>query len=229
MLTELPWAGIVALLAVIGVLATGMSLFDGFPWDALATLLAGGAAVVGAIYIGRRQMELSRGQNTILDRQVDIATRQADILAKQVQLEALKLRGDLYERRFEVFSATLNLLRSTTNNDRIIGSETLIAFAQARDRSRFLFSSEVNLALERIHKDCLIYTHKALSHNQRLAVGEGADEEAREVMDLQADLIHTSINLADIFGPEMHVGDDAFQQRAAIVLMPEGDDEQTVT
>lgn len=65
---------------------------DTFTWQAFATLVAGGSAVVGAVYVSRRQTA--------------ITARQADIQAKQVELQALQLRAALFDRRIKVYDAT---------------------------------------------------------------------------------------------------------------------------
>jgi hypothetical protein len=208
MLTDLPWAGLLAMMAVVGVLASGMSLLHDFPWDALATLLAGVAAVIGAVYIGKRQMAISRGQNKILERQADIASRQADILAQQVQLESLKLRSELFERRFKVFEATHAFLIAAYNGEDMTGHQATIDFKRARDEGRFLFDERVSTELEEVHKHGWQYRALQGFVNANAEQGRGDPEKDLEaVMEAQMQIGRDITSLPTIFGRHLSIND----------------------
>ena len=68
-------------------------MFAEFPWEALATLLTGLMAVVGAVIVGRRQLLISDKQTEILDR--------------QTRLQETSIRVDLLDRR----EACVDMLR----------------------------------------------------------------------------------------------------------------------
>lgn len=211
MLADLSLAGVIALLAIIGVMATGMSLFQDFPWDALSTLLAGVAAVLAAVYVGKRQMEISRGQNTILDRQADIAHRQADILAKQVELESLKLRSDLFDRRFKVFEATEAYLFAAYNSEGLVGNPATRAFKKAREQAQFLFDDRVCEALNQMHNHGWQYEALQKFVETRNEQGHGDPvNDLNAVMDAQSQIGRDMSSLAKVFGRHLTISDVPF-------------------
>lgn len=225
MLTELSIAGGIAILVIVGLLATGMALFHDFPWDALATLLAGAGAVVAAIIIGKRQTSIAAQQNGILDRQAGIADRQTDMIAQQVEVQKLALRSDLYDRRFKVFEVTSEYLRSVYNGEEIMGTELSIKWKQARDQARFLFDVELSNALEGMHKAAYSYYGIQRLYNSRMRSGqEVAAGDVNAVTDAQNRLGLAYGNLDDVFGPHLTVSDKPFVKRSHdIAETPNGD------
>jgi len=208
MLTDLPWAGLIALLGVIGAFATGASLLHDFPWDALATLLAGIAAVGGAVYIGKSQLAISQGQNAILGRQADIAHRQADILAQQVQLESLKLRSELFDRRFQIFEAAHAFLVAAYNGEDMNGHEATIAFKKGRDQAKFLFDAQVTAELEEVHKHGWQYQALQGFVNANAEQGRGDPEKDVEaVIEAQSQIGRDITALSTIFERHLTISD----------------------
>lgn len=207
---DLPWIGLLALLAVIGAFATGASLLQGFPWEALATLVAGLAAVIGAVFVGKRQMIIANGQNEILTRQADIASRQTDILAQQVELEALKLKSELFDRRFEIFEAAHAFLIAAYNGEDLEGHAASIAFARARDAGRFLLDDETVDQLEKASNHG--WQYGALKrYLESRGEFEDRDEENdyQAIMAAQAQIGRDLTGLAAIFKQHLAIVDPA--------------------
>lgn len=210
MLDNLIWAGFLAVLAIIGLLATGMSFFPDFQWEAISTLIAGLSAVVGAIYIGKRQLEISSGQNLILTRQADIASRQTDILSKQVDLENLKLRNDIFEKRFRVFSAAHDYLFHAYNGEDMTGHPAAIAFKEARDQAQFLFDQQVIDALEEFHNHGWQYWGLQRFVNTRAEQGNGDPEkDLAAVMEAQSQIGRDMSALPGVFKRHLTINDVA--------------------
>lgn len=64
-MSELGRAGLAVWAMALGIMVVEMAEVE-FPWEALATLIAGTAAVIGAVFIGKKQTRISEGQNAIL-------------------------------------------------------------------------------------------------------------------------------------------------------------------
>ncbi|WP_260925246.1 hypothetical protein [Novosphingobium sp. 9] len=97
-------------------------------WQAIATFVTGLLAVIAAILVGRKQIEITKNQS--------------EILAGQLNLEHAKLRADLFERRMAVYEAAVEFLNET-GNDRLGSPESnqrFSKFGQRTRESRFLFN-----------------------------------------------------------------------------------------
>ena len=218
MLDELPIVGAVALLACVGVLATGMAIFKDFPWEALATLVTGMLAVGGAIYIGKKQMVISNGQNGILREQADItrdqaaiASRQTDILDKQTDIQNRGLRIELFDMRFAVFETTEKWLSFVMNGQELTGQTVSKDFKRARDQSKFLFNRETNVRLKEVSDKGYAYFAKRNVNNHNVAIGRDVTQrQIEDVQNLEYWLWDRLYNLSDLFGPELAVSDDPF-------------------
>ncbi len=109
-----------------------------FSWEAFATFLAGFMAIAGAIYVGRKQS--------------NILAKQVGISEKQVFLEETKLRADLFDRRMEVYNATIAWIGIlNTEGPPSKSHENDIGFFDAMHSSRFLFRPEVSDHLKRMN------------------------------------------------------------------------------
>ena len=163
--------------------------WDAFTWQAFATLVAGGAAVAGAIYVVRKQTA--------------ITARQADIQAKQVELQAMQLRANLFDRRIKVYDATFEWLRviaaegympgehgRTTDATRAVEH----AFYRAIYASKLLFNKSVYDKLEALRKRAIEWTQ--LKRNDEHAKAGAIYEE----------LLRLTENLDDFFGDELKLG-----------------------
>lgn len=192
MLTELGVAGVVAVLAIIGVVATGMSVLHDFPWEAAATLLAGSAAVGGAVYIGLRQTKISQGQNAIL---------------------AQQLRFQVFDKRFRVYKAAQAYLTDAIQGKNLVSAPSNLEFMLARDEAKFLFDDETNIEIEELYKACFEYhSHRAIL-KMKLYDEETMAVEAKDVKEREKDLYNRASNIADIFGPQIAIIDKPFKKR----------------
>lgn len=163
--------------------------WDAFTWQAFATLVAGGAAVAGAVYISRRQTA--------------ITARQADIQAKQVELQSLQLRANLFDRRIKVYDATFEWLRVIAAEGYMPGEhgrttdaarEVEHAFYRAIYASKLLFNKNVYDKLEALRKRAIEWTQ--LKRNDEHAKAGAIYEE----------LLRLTENLDDFFGDELKLG-----------------------
>lgn len=163
--------------------------WDAFTWQAFATLVAGGAAVVAAVYVVRKQTA--------------ITARQADIQAKQVELQAMQLRAALFDRRIKVYDATFEWLRviaahgympgdfeRTTDETRVIEH----AFYRAIYASQLLFGRGMYAKLEALRQRAIEWT--LLKQN---------DEHAK-AGDIYMELVQLTERLDDFFGDELRLG-----------------------
>lgn len=111
-------------------------------------MLAGLGAVGGAIFIGLRQMAITR-------RQADIQGQQALIAQRALDLESLKVRATLFDERFKVYQTTREWIQFVFMHDRMpagpykLGpreegeADLALRFSEQLDRARFLFSPRV--------------------------------------------------------------------------------------
>lgn len=101
-----------------------------FSWEAFATLATGLAAVAGATWVARGQMKIQK---------------------KQTEIQAATLRSDLFDRRFEVYTATAEFLVAMIRGSRTLPPAETEKFLEAASKSRFLFQPEVYEALDEIY------------------------------------------------------------------------------
>lgn len=198
MLAELPWAAIWALLALLGLLIAGGSLLEGFPWEALATLLTGFAAVIGAVYVGKRQTEIANRQNIILN--------------QQTELERLKIRSDLYERRFHIFEVTQEYLRLSYNGQDFMDHPLGVEFKKVRDQATFLFDAEFSKYIEEIYKHVWQYHGLQLFVNSNAEKGMGnPNMDAAAIIEAQSCIGRDMSALVSMFEKYLKLSDDTFE------------------
>lgn len=99
-----------------------MYAIEPITWEAFATLVAGGAAVAGAVFVGLKQM-------AILDRQVGLAD--------------LAIREATFDRRFKVYEAASEYLMHMSGAASAPPYELERAFKDAKSKARFLFGPSV--------------------------------------------------------------------------------------
>lgn len=177
-------------------------------WAAIIGLIGGLAAVVGAIIIGRRQLQL-------LDYQ---ASLQAEIGFRADKREAEKIRVDLWEKRFAVYQAVAEFIGDIIReghppgygDDRGTDERKKQAmglyqdFHLAIETSKILFSDGVHADLERIRQAAIQMhyhwgiTKDATSPDYQMHVARRTHYMARfaELRD----------NLTAIFGDDLKLG-----------------------
>lgn len=101
-----------------------------FSWEAFATLVTGLLAVGAAVWIGLKQMAITR---------------------RQVSLEQLKLRSELYDRRMEIYSATKEWLGAFIQGQGFPNDQRRQKFIDAVYTSEFLFRPEVSQRLRELY------------------------------------------------------------------------------
>jgi hypothetical protein len=117
--------------AIVWIVVAGLALLVLYEadslmhWDAgaVATLIAGGAAVSGAVWIGLKQAQ--------------IMSKQADIYQKQTEIQDLMLRATLFERREDVLLAVHEFIEHGG------GSNRWEKFKEAKRKARFVFGPRV--------------------------------------------------------------------------------------
>lgn len=212
-MSELGRAGLAVWAMTLGIMVVEMAEVE-FPWEALATLIAGTAAVIGAVFIGKKQTRISEGQNAILREQAGIASRQVGILQNQVDLERLALRGDLFDKRFAVFEATEAWLADVMNGRELTGADITKRFKHSRDQAKFLFDHATNERLKELSDKSFQYYSKRKVNDQNVESGRGVDQrEIDHMLALEYWLYDRTYNLADLFGPELAVSDSPFVPR----------------
>lgn len=164
--------------------------WDTFTWQAFATLVAGGAAVAGAVYVSRRQTA--------------ITARQADIQAKQVEIQALQLRAALFDRRIKVYDATFEWLRVIAAHGYMPGDdprttpearEIEFAFYRAIYASQLLFKREIYEKLEGLRKRAVEWQH--LKRTDPVKAGP-----------IYLELVQLTERMDDFFGDELKLGQE---------------------
>ncbi|SFK71710.1 hypothetical protein [Caulobacter sp. UNC279MFTsu5.1] len=158
-----------------------------FTWEAFATLFTGLVAVAGAVVIGLRQTQ---------------------ILGRQVALAEMDQRIALFERRFKIY------------DDANLFLNHMIAFAgfppkPIEDRfrasaleARLLFPSKVHDDLWAIYKRALQYDvlKKKMAADFARDHQYAADDTDQELIE-NLWLNETLINLLDVFGDELKLGE----------------------
>lgn len=193
---------------------------------ALGTLIAGGAAVCGALRVGMKQADISkelataatnqteiqRQQALILDEQNKILAQQTQILAGQLDIESGRARAELYEARMEVFDAT----RDWLNDFLTRGSRTGANFGEHDDMKRFPIGNVRDHYLRCIEKAIFLFDPSVsdrLQHLREIAAqhdfhidhimndanGAHGDGAHRIVVEINTALM----NITDIFRAEM--------------------------
>lgn len=117
-------------------MCTGAIAWCDFTWEAFATLITGLSAVIGAIFIGFRQVEIQR--------------HQTEIQLRQTRLQEAELRADLFDRRYRVFERAEKFLAEILRRGDDPSPETQAEFSVATGEARFLFGPDVTDGLDEI-------------------------------------------------------------------------------
>lgn len=158
-------------------------------WEAFATLVAGLVAVGGAIVIWFRQQTILEHQTTI---------------------ERLKLRSDTFDRRWEIYQATVNWLREWFETGDRPAPEIDSAFVWAIEKSKFLFRPAVTSQLTEWHMMALNLQilNRQMSGRvdevQRMAL-------AAEAVNLAGQLESAFSIVGELFAQEMQLSDSEAQ------------------
>ena len=156
-------------------------------WGAWATFATGVLVVGGAVFIGRRQLEIA-------ERQVAVIARQTELQAQQISLAEQTLRHELFQRRFEVYQV-LERAISRALEDEDFPEDMIRPVLDAVTRSRFLFRPEIQNELGNILGYWLGYW----------AFETAAKEDSEERLQLWGRLFKISNKLTDIFGDDMRI------------------------
>lgn len=131
----------------LGTIVTGAAIWSmdklgwidrwAFEWGDFATLVTGGVAAIGAIWIGRKQTK--------------IAERQVAIMDRQILLDENNLKAELFERRLETYKITVDFLIHLHDlAEEEEGKKRLSTYASKMQESRFIFQPHVYPALKEI-------------------------------------------------------------------------------
>lgn len=169
-------------------------------WDAVATLVTGLAAVIGAVAVGWRQVGISQEQTAI-------AARQAEILGEQVKLEKLGFHESMFDRRMEVYEAVAAFVVYIVQHAAAPSQTVERAYLNAMGRARFLFRPEVNESLSELWKQACSYQALKAVMDHKFATegtyGEGAPQQESKLLIWFSNRLET---LPDLFGDELKLG-----------------------
>lgn len=174
---------------------------------AVATLIAGLGAVIGATKVGLRQ--------------ADITERQVEIAANQHALERLKVRQEIFERRLKVYEHARTwlgyILAHGYAPSRHQEPKTFEGFADAWDMSRFLFKPDVFKRLEELRNMAvdLDYHHAMIANPLRTdpegGISISEENHPQAITELMKGFREAMQNLSEIFGSELQLSDDAIE------------------
>lgn len=159
-------------------------------WEALATFAAGSAAVLGAWFLGMKQLEIQRAQLDILDR--------------QTRLLALETKVALFERRLEVHDATQAALSELVRTAKF-PETTFGEFVNQVGKAQFLFPDEVYRRLREMQTDFADYglLIDTMSRSYAQFGHYGSDGESAENARRLSEFDTVNRKLADVFGDEL--------------------------
>lgn len=178
------WFGIIAL-GIVGVMFSLWFLDDQmgwinrwkFDWPSFATLATGAAAVIGAVWIGTKQVGITNEQVRIADRQSEIMAAQANIMQQQVDIQHITLKSELYDKRIKVFTEIRDYAQTLSNPGMKINLEIKDSLLIALESCKFLFDDEIYekacriyVDVNTIHKDIQnhVSAHRPYQDNFRL-------------------------------------------------------------
>jgi hypothetical protein len=127
--------------------------FDYLSWEAFATLLTGALAVSAAYIVGVRQQKIAERQVLILQRQ---------------------LSSELFERKYAVYAATLDLIKEALQV-RDFPEKSDPEFLSQREKAKFLFPEEVGNQLDQIRNKIVLLE----GHRDEALDADGKSETAR--------------------------------------------------
>ena len=157
-----------------------------FSWEAFATLIAGLAAVSGAVVV---------------------AIRQQKILKYQATIERLKLRSETFDRRWEVYRTTAEWLLDWWNGEGAPNAELKKEFAWSVEKSKFLFRPVVHEKL----RDWQLKRQRIEMLNMRAGRKNTSDEDwikiQKEQVEIADELQHAFSEIGDLFGEDMRMSE----------------------
>jgi len=132
----------------VGVSVWGLDKLDiidrfAFEWGDFATLTTGLLAVIGAVWVGMRQVEIT-------DRQANISEQQTKILDRQITLQSLSFKVDLHDRRLKIYSDVKSYAHSIWSREdfnELKRSGNIIVSLEA---SKFLFNDAIHAKIREI-------------------------------------------------------------------------------
>lgn len=175
-----------------------------FSWDALATLLAGFAALVtgilavgAAVYVGKLQHK--------------IMLKQQEILYHQTTIERLNLRTTTFDKRWEVYEATANWLSEWARTGQRPRGEVADKFRWALEKSKFLFRPSVSAKLNEWR--VLQIRHHYISQKLESDRTTAAERETFEAKAIEIDkaLSEAFTEIVTVFGQEMMLSESNAQ------------------
>lgn len=192
-------------------------------WEAVAILATGAGAVIGATWVGLRQVSISERQTAISERQTEIHEHLSEI-------EALKVRADLFDRRQAVYRATNEWLSfsyaygrvarpyasvAETDVEELTDEEKTIAkdFQVAVHDSRFLFRPAAYEAMKSMRDIgmALRRTDRSIASKRRRAERKGEEADLDLLFDQQErelNQLHKAGQAIDkLFLAELNLGD----------------------
>lgn len=187
-----------------------------FPWEALATLVTGFAAVGAAVVV---------------------ALKQNAIVARQTKLQELSLRSDIFDKRMATYREIRRYISHVTNAEHPDQLDLLawLDFSDAMEDARFLFSKRLYLLLNSIQ----VLTQEFVRNlDYREYVRNGRAEKEPEDVDQddwsekrvdrqRAELKRRYHELPSLFDAEMNLRtvDESLLDYVADVQLPDTPDE----
>lgn len=174
----------------------GHVYWEQFSWEAFATLGTGAMAVVGAVFIGLRQ--------------IGIAKRQSEITGRQVALAALSAKVEVFDRRWAVYDSTREFVSAIMRHAAEPDQQVQQAFLIGLNKAKFLFEPRVYCELKEIwDRSCQFFAVQ--SDSQHLFQTTGAyGQENIEKRHAYLIWINSRLeNLAAIFGAELRLSESS--------------------
>jgi hypothetical protein len=160
-------------------------------WQAIATLITGALAVVGAVWIGLRQLAITRHQN--------------DISAEQARLAELTLRDQLFDKRLAVYNGIAGFLGAIVRQRSFPSREIEVAFLSALGASRFLFSLPTYQGIQVIWDRALEFRVLKIRMRTPPKDNSARADQSKQEDDAVAWFFDRLQTLPDLFGEELRL------------------------
>ncbi|HCQ52698.1 MAG TPA: hypothetical protein DIV82_00360 [Brevundimonas diminuta] len=206
------WIDVLAIVETMAALAQAGS--EGFPdtllaaaMTASATFLAGMSAVIGALVVGLRQVEITAKQAGAAERQTEIQEKQAeilkaqtDILEGQLTLDRHRAKADLFDRRLAVYVASRDWLDELLRTGNAPNGQIHVNFAAAMDRAVFLFPNAVSDHLHELYDESVALRFQM---NRNLF-----KRDAKRISDIMTRMLRERTDLRGIFSDAIGLQDE---------------------
>ena len=169
-----------------------------FTWEAFATLVTGLAAVIGAVWIGLRQVAITR-------RQTKIADRQTSILAYQAEIADLAVRSDLFERRFEVYDRIDRFLTEASTGKFVREVLFDASLLSAQRTAKLIFPPQVYDGINELWQKAYELSRANRTADDNYPDGILPDELISTIGNLVNWLAHRQDTLPELFGNELRI------------------------